>query len=288
MGIPVTKVKKHRANLLDFMDHIQDYKKQITENWQKSLESVMKVANLLVGAKQELDKKEWYYLINELPFTKSTTSKLLCIGKDKRIVDPENLAILPFSYATLYEISLLSDDEFSEVKKQGILSDKVQRKDITEFKNKKRGIPNQKMESPENKKLATIYINPLIVNFDTVLAEIESKISGLNGFRIEFTNLRNNLEKAFFKKLSAESEHDFPIPARKTLKDFVAVKRKELNKKKSRRYKTGKKFAEIGLQEIDDMLKIGIKNLDDEALEYYLKFFGLEENFPQLISTCYR
>ena len=284
MGVQIDNTNDDGVDALEFMLPVSHYVQQITENWKKSLESVLNVARLLVEAEQKLNKKEWRTLVKELPFSKSITSRLLSVGKDKRITDPVHLSILPFSYATLYEISLLTDDEFKKAKCQGILNQRVYRKTIADFKNEERGIvPNQKNEFPENEKFAIIYINPNEVDLSNIEEEVLLKFLNTKGVRIELTNFWDKFDKAQARIVEKEYREEFLLPARKELRKFVKTKRKELKKKTP-----GKKFAEIGWMEIDDMLEIGINTLDHETLEEYLVLFDLWDTTPQLAMTCHR
>lgn len=266
----------------DVLPNSQYYKEEISMNWQKSVEGILRVAKLLSEGQKDLEKEDWQNLIhNELPFTSSIAYKLMKIGKDSRLMNPAHVPLLPVSYATLHEFSKLTDEEFDKAKETGILNPKVQRKDVTKFKREERGIDNPKTEviSSENKKFVQIFVDPERADFGQIEQRLNDALDGLDGVRFEYTNLFNQLQKQQELQMNKWVHEEFVIPARRALNDFVKDKRKELKKLKTKQSPhLGKKFSEIGWGEIDDMLEFRINSLDVNELENYLAMFQLDDS----------
>jgi hypothetical protein len=104
---------------------------RITEAWQKQLPSIFEVASLLESAKTELRHGDWIKLIkNDLPFSRSTTNKLIKIGACDHLRNAERVPHLPAHWGTLFELTLLTREQFEHGITTGAINPKMQRKHV--------------------------------------------------------------------------------------------------------------------------------------------------------------
>ena len=61
---------------------------------------------------------------------------MIRISEDRRITDPRHLAVLPSSYGTLYELTLLSDFAFELAVQEGVLRPDIERDEVLALKKK--------------------------------------------------------------------------------------------------------------------------------------------------------
>ncbi|MCF8721609.1 hypothetical protein [Nitrospina gracilis] len=186
----------------------QDFIGQITENWRKSVGGILKVARLLSEAENALTKDQWKDLIsNRLPFSRTIAYKLLKVGKDNRILNPDHIEILPGSYATLHAISTLSNEEFDKAKTQGLLKPTVQRKEILDFRDAEQGVIKGKSKNlPENEKFLIIFVDPDRADLSEIQSKIEKSLKGMNGTRLEPTSLERKLKEQKEKELKKQNQ----------------------------------------------------------------------------------
>jgi hypothetical protein len=121
-----------RSNLVPY------YASEIKARWQKVLESIFEVADLLIEAKKKLDPTDWEDLQDELPFSDSVATKLLKIGNDKRLRKARVYKLLPSSYSIIYEIHQLKGDELELAIKGGQISPRMHRARFIKWCNEQR------------------------------------------------------------------------------------------------------------------------------------------------------
>ena len=80
---------------------VRKYAQKITDAWQKAVDGILSVGQLLSEAEISLNPVEQMDLYAELPFSQSTADKLLSIANDKRLHDPSNIKYLPPHWTTL-------------------------------------------------------------------------------------------------------------------------------------------------------------------------------------------
>lgn len=261
----------------------QYYKALIVEAWQKSFEDVLRVGRLLDQAKRKLCKKDWKGLITKgLPFGPTAVCRFINVAKDKRITDLAHVQLMPQSYGTLYELHLLSDEEFNKAIETGLITPTVMRKQIIDFKNQERGrVSKTKVNKHLGRNFATVYVELEKADPSEIFEKLEAIREGTEGVQIEYTKLIESWQR---KQLPNPKLFDYDILARKELNKFVSTKRKELTKKR------GKRFKDIGWPEIDEMLEARVKGLSSKGIEFYVKAFDLTNEIQSALrknQECY-
>lgn len=90
-----------------------DWVARITACWRTSLDAILQVGRLLADAKAALPHGEFGGMIeSDLPFGARTAQMLMKIADDPRITNPKHASLLPPSWATLHELTKLTDDQF--------------------------------------------------------------------------------------------------------------------------------------------------------------------------------
>jgi len=105
--------------------------RRITEAWQKQVPSIFEVGSLLEGAKAELRHGDWVAMVKaDLPISRSTANKLMKVATCNHIRNAEHVPHLPAHWGTLFELTLLTAEQFEHGIRTGAINPKIQRKDV--------------------------------------------------------------------------------------------------------------------------------------------------------------
>jgi hypothetical protein len=105
--------------------------KKISAKWQKTLAGIFETGDELLLAKDELERGQFGRMIeNELPFSARTAERLMEIARDSRLRNPTRASHLPRSWATLYTLTRLSDEEFTAGIVDGTINSEMERADV--------------------------------------------------------------------------------------------------------------------------------------------------------------
>jgi hypothetical protein len=110
----------------------------IEEAWTEAEENFTTIGRYLNHAKSMLNHGEFMGMVeNDLPFRYSTANRLMKVAAalDAGALPADRL---PPSYATVYELLTLSDEERRQAIKEGVVRPDMQRKDVTEFRKRLR------------------------------------------------------------------------------------------------------------------------------------------------------
>jgi len=100
----------------------QDWAVRITECWRSSVEAIIRAGQLLISAKAALPHGEFGAMCaRDLPFSDNTAQRLMAIARDGRLSNPAHVQLLPASWGTLYELTKLSDEEFTSAVAQQVI-----------------------------------------------------------------------------------------------------------------------------------------------------------------------
>jgi hypothetical protein len=109
---------------------IEGYTREITRLWAEARDKFMAIGEYLMHAKRTLAHGEYELMIrSRLPFNTSAAHKMRAVAEavhDGRI----SRAQLPHSYATAYELTLLSDQEFQVAAHRGLVRPDVYLREI--------------------------------------------------------------------------------------------------------------------------------------------------------------
>ncbi len=111
---------------------VKGYVLRITEAWRQSVEKIIETGLILADAEEKLNPRDWMELVDELPITQSTITKLITIGCNK--VLSQNTKSLPPYWSSIYEISTMAESEVMEGIRQNVISPSAEREQIIEFK----------------------------------------------------------------------------------------------------------------------------------------------------------
>src|SRR5215213_1253310 len=99
----VAKLKNARSR--------EEWAGAIATAWNKQVDGIFETGMLLESAKSELPHGEWLKLIEaELPFTRTTASRLVQISEDGRLRNDAHVHHLPVAWGTLYELTKLDEE----------------------------------------------------------------------------------------------------------------------------------------------------------------------------------
>jgi hypothetical protein len=104
---------------------------RIAEAWQKQVPAIFETGSLLESAKAELRRGDFMKMVKaDLPFSQSTTNKLIKIATCDHLRNSEHVPNLPAHWGTLFELTLLTEEQFEKGIKSGAINLKMQRKDV--------------------------------------------------------------------------------------------------------------------------------------------------------------
>ena len=110
----------------------------IEEAWTEAEENFTTIGRYLNHAKSMLNHGEFMGMVeSDLPFRYSTANRLMKVAAalDAGALPADRL---PPSYATVYELLTLSDEERRQAIKEGVVRPDMQRRDVTEFRKRLR------------------------------------------------------------------------------------------------------------------------------------------------------
>lgn len=114
-------------------DDVDHFAQTISAAWYRAAESVIEAAMSLRRAQGFLGKKQFTVLRALLEhrrvMSSSTVSKLLVIAQNPTLTAPENLPLLPASYATLYDIAREDTAKVQDALAAGLLTPATTHKD---------------------------------------------------------------------------------------------------------------------------------------------------------------
>ena len=97
-------------------EKIVKWRTEISTAWSKSIESIVKVANLLKQADEDIANKEDFdTLKNSLPFSAPVASNLRKIADHEVLVNPEYFGTLPSYINTLYYLAFVPPENLVEL-----------------------------------------------------------------------------------------------------------------------------------------------------------------------------
>ncbi len=125
------------------------YLKRITSHWQKATASILEVAALCADANSNLMRDEKRLLLEEIPFSAATFSKLATIGSNQRLRGQRLRKLLPPSYSIIYAVAQLDHGELKAAVREKVISPTSTRAQIERWVAKRRvtGVELQKLES---------------------------------------------------------------------------------------------------------------------------------------------
>ena len=114
-------------------DDVDHFAQTISAAWYRAAESVIEAAVSLRRAQDVLGKKRFTALRAILEhrrvMSSSTVSKLLVIAQNPTLTAPENIPLLPASYATLYDIAREDTAKVQDALATGLLTPATTHKD---------------------------------------------------------------------------------------------------------------------------------------------------------------
>jgi hypothetical protein len=115
-----------------------NFAEAIGEAWTEAEENFTAIGRYLNHAKSVLNHGEFMGMVEaDLPFRYSTANRLMKVAAalDAGALPADRL---PPSYATVYELLTLSEDERRQAIEEGVVRPDMQRKDVTEFRKRLR------------------------------------------------------------------------------------------------------------------------------------------------------
>jgi len=91
---------------------VQSFVQRISDSWRESVEKIIQTSHILVESEEQLSDVEFLDMVNQLPISQSTISKLLMIGKNSYL--PNKVEYLPPHWTTIYEISQLDEQQIDK------------------------------------------------------------------------------------------------------------------------------------------------------------------------------
>jgi hypothetical protein len=267
-----------------------DYAERIEKQWQKAATSIIEVARLCSEANERLSGLHKKLLIKELPFGESTFSKLVQVGNDKRLRGSRVRALLPPSYSTIYEITLLNDKELNQAIKDEVISPTVRRAAVQRWRlSRPARTATVKSDKPKlpDEFYAGIYLAGDLSaeqtqRLDDILNQICAKLP------VEIVRLSDQkYEKAMRQWTRALAKHERRVlaRARREARRWVRKREKEKLGQRNMRLPKAKRLKLWGFTEEEVAIE---GNFDWEQIERVFKNLGDEDRFRKLKADAYK
>lgn len=180
---------------------IDAYVAKIENSWQKTLETIFAVGDLIENASKELSRDEYALLLNSLSFGPRAAEQLRRIANDKRLRKVSLQKSLPACWTTLCELNRYSDKELERAKKEKWIKPCRTRAEIIAYRNNLRN-GNQKSKA----KAATTLVRDRagVITSPTLIFEVPDDLSNYKALLdIHFIC---NLAHEVFSSISGKSK----------------------------------------------------------------------------------
>lgn len=108
---------------------------RISARWRMGVEAIISTGKLLLEAKDALPHGAFGAMLEQsLPFKARQAQMLMAIASDGRLSNPQYVALLPPSWGTIYDVTRLSDDEFTRAVESGVIRPDMERRDIEQIR----------------------------------------------------------------------------------------------------------------------------------------------------------
>lgn len=116
---------------------VEQFQFGIVASWRKVASSIMETGRLLLQAEEQLDRAGFStirkHLVENGIMSETVISKLLKIARNSVLSAPENVPLLPGSYATLYVLAGKDPVEVQSALAEGKITPLTQLKDVTDL-----------------------------------------------------------------------------------------------------------------------------------------------------------
>lgn len=131
-------------------DAVDQFASKIGNEWRKSAESILKVAQCCAEANQSLDNHDKKRLYEKLPFDRTMFSKLAGIGANKALFDDSIRKSLPASWTMLTLLRDSTEEELERAVSEGALYPGVTRSHLKKWLSEKgrRGKDDERRAKP--------------------------------------------------------------------------------------------------------------------------------------------
>lgn len=119
------------------MPWVENWAEVIRADWRATIVGIIQIGADLILAKSGLSHGEWGLLTGGgdheglLPFSASTTQRLMKVSINPNILNPAQGHNLPASWRTLYELTKLSDDQWEQGLSEGVINPDMSREDVS-------------------------------------------------------------------------------------------------------------------------------------------------------------
>ena len=116
---------------------VEQFQFGIVASWRKVASSIMETGRLLLQAEEQLDRAGFStirkHLVENGIMSETVISKLLKIARNTVLSAPDNVPLLPGSYATLYVLAGKDPVEVQSALAEGKITPLTQLKDVTDL-----------------------------------------------------------------------------------------------------------------------------------------------------------
>jgi hypothetical protein len=112
-----------------------EYATAIIYDWRESAKLIIRCGMMLTLARRGLKRREFIAMVeDDLPFGMRTAERLMAIAADARLRRPTHVSLLPPSWGTLYQLSTLTDEQFTQGVESGVINPEMERKDVEQLR----------------------------------------------------------------------------------------------------------------------------------------------------------
>lgn len=255
---------------------VESFAARIRRNWQKLTESILEVASVCAEASGTLSPAEKKQLLESLPFSPATFSKLVQIGHDQRLHSDEVRGLLPPNYSIIYSIGRLDGLDFHDALTQGVISPTLKRADLEKWRHK---ITNKEEKERRVPPLPDAYFAALLLKSDLSEAQRTKLCDSLEALKSEFCVEVVYAEDRYIKAMGRWHER-----VRKAMVAQIRRRVRETTKDRKRKHgsafannPTLRKYAGLSWDEVELD-----NNATQEEMRFVLNSIGCDDEFDEL------
>lgn len=250
---------------------IRGYAERIREHWLNATASIMEVARLCAEANDRLSRPDKRQLLEAVPFSPPTFSKLAQIGTDRRLQSTRVQKLLPPNYSIIYSVAQLEDAEFKTAIKEGIVNPTLKRAELEKWLEDRN--PGDKQPKPRTVNLPDVFFAAIRLPEELPPEQMNHLNKLLDQLRLEF-----NVEIIRPRDLYAEAMGRWH---NRVLDHMRKAARRMVREMKQRATKRGKKWVLTWDEtEID-------RFADENRIQEVLDMIGREDELSKLREVAY-
>ena len=175
---------------------VEQWASQIRSVWAKGATNTLELARLVFRARRTMRYGDWAQMLRskQLPFAKSKSKMLVCIGEQLGDLDGQTFGHLPSGWSILYCLSLLGVSTVKQLIEEGIIHPRLTLRESRELLAKHRGDKDKSKKLKVSRRLRSFRDFVLETLEEWTTAECELAVAELAQLAARITTRERRLD----------------------------------------------------------------------------------------------